>query len=43
MIVKHKMETQLRREIEIHSHLEHPNIAELYTWFHDKVIFKFKL
>jgi serine/threonine protein kinase len=29
------MECQLRREIEIQSHLRHPNIIRLYGYFHD--------
>ncbi|XP_029850947.2 aurora kinase A isoform X2 [Ixodes scapularis] len=31
-----EMENQLRREIEIQSHLKHPHILKLYGWFHDK-------
>ncbi|GHP11070.1 hypothetical protein PPROV_000980000 [Pycnococcus provasolii] len=31
----HKVEHQLRREIEIQSHLRHPNILRLYGYFHD--------
>ncbi|XP_064607863.1 uncharacterized protein LOC135472331 [Liolophura sinensis] len=30
------VEHQLRREIEIQSHLRHPNILKLYGYFHDK-------
>ncbi|GAB1602060.1 aurora kinase B [Argonauta hians] len=30
------VEHQLRREIEIQSHLRHPNILRLYGYFHDK-------
>ena len=33
---KHSVEHQLRREIEILSHLRHKHIIRLYTWFHDK-------
>lgn len=29
------VEHQLRREIEIQSHLRHPNILRLYGYFHD--------
>ncbi|KAL6061743.1 Aurora kinase [Balamuthia mandrillaris] len=32
---KNKVEHQLRREIEIQSHLRHPNILRLYGYFHD--------
>ncbi|KAF8566556.1 hypothetical protein P879_07934 [Paragonimus westermani] len=35
-IVKNKLEHQLRRELEIMCHLRHPNILQLYTYFHDK-------
>lgn len=31
-----KVEKQLRREIEIQSHLRHPNILRLYGYFHDE-------
>ncbi|KAK4882006.1 hypothetical protein RN001_005325 [Aquatica leii] len=34
-IVKSNVERQVLREIEIQSHLKHPNILELLTWFHD--------
>ncbi|XP_015448036.1 aurora kinase C isoform X1 [Pteropus alecto] len=34
-IEKEGMEHQLRREIEIQSHLQHPNILRLYNYFHD--------
>lgn len=30
------MEHQIRREIEIMCHLQHPNILQLYTYFHDE-------
>lgn len=30
------VEHQLRREIEIQSHLRHPNILRLYGYFYDK-------
>ena len=33
---KHTVEHQLRREIEILSHLRHKHIIRLFTWFHDK-------
>ncbi|XP_052232918.1 aurora kinase A-like [Dreissena polymorpha] len=33
---KSGVEHQLRREIEIQSHLQHDNILRLYNWFHDK-------
>ncbi|KAI4888374.1 hypothetical protein NFI96_010907 [Prochilodus magdalenae] len=32
---KEGVEHQLRREIEIHSHLKHPNILRFYNYFHD--------
>lgn len=32
-----KVEHQLRREIEIQSHLRHPNILRLYGYFYDAV------
>lgn len=32
---KNNVEHQLRREVEIQSHLRHPNILCLYNWFHD--------
>ncbi|XP_077486578.1 aurora kinase C-like [Amblyomma americanum] len=35
-LAKYSMENQLRREIEIQSHLRHPNILCLYNWFHDE-------
>lgn len=31
------VEHQLRREIEIQSHLRHPNILRMYGYFYDKV------
>uniref|UniRef100_A0A6G3MIE7 Aurora kinase A (Trinotate prediction) n=1 Tax=Henneguya salminicola TaxID=69463 RepID=A0A6G3MIE7_HENSL len=34
-LVKNSVEHQLRREIEIQSHLRHPNILRLYGYFHD--------
>lgn len=34
-IVKNKLEHQIRREIEIMCHLQHPHILQLYTYFHD--------
>ncbi|CAG8433073.1 10702_t:CDS:2 [Diversispora eburnea] len=33
---EHKLEGQLKREIEIQCHLRHPNILRLYGYFHDK-------
>uniref|UniRef100_H2ZV04 non-specific serine/threonine protein kinase n=1 Tax=Latimeria chalumnae TaxID=7897 RepID=H2ZV04_LATCH len=33
---KEGVEHQLRREIEIQSHLKHPNILRLYNYFHDR-------
>ena len=34
-VEQHKMHHQLRREIEIQSHLRHPNILRLYGYFYD--------
>lgn len=34
-LVKGQVEHQLRREIEIQSHLRHPNILRLFGYFHD--------
>ncbi|XP_054710777.1 aurora kinase B-like [Uloborus diversus] len=34
-ILKNGVETQLRREIEIQSHLQHPGVLRLYTYFWD--------
>jgi serine/threonine protein kinase len=34
-IVANKVEKQIRREIEIQTHLRHPNILRLYGYFHD--------
>ncbi len=34
-LVKGRVEKQLLREIEIQSHLKHPHILRLFTWFHD--------
>ena len=31
------VEHQLRREVEIQSHLRHPNILRLYGYFYDEV------
>lgn len=36
-----QVEHQLRREVEIQSHLRHPNILRLYGYFYDQV-FSFK-
>ncbi|CAG8487428.1 2871_t:CDS:2, partial [Acaulospora morrowiae] len=33
---EHKLEEQLKREIEIQCHLRHPNILRLFGFFHDK-------
>ncbi|KAK1297762.1 Serine/threonine-protein kinase Aurora-3 [Acorus calamus] len=33
---KYRMQDQLRREIEIQSDLNHPNIIRLFGWFHDE-------
>merc|ERR1719408_274013 len=35
-LIKHRVEHQLRREIEIQSHCRHVNILRLYSWFHDE-------
>lgn len=35
-LLKGQVEHQLRREIEIQSHLRHPNILRLFGYFHDK-------
>merc|ERR1719163_2427432 len=35
-LIKHRVEHQLRREIEIQSHLRHANILRLYSFFHDE-------
>lgn len=35
-LVKSQFETQLRREIEIQSHLRHPNILRCYGYFYDE-------
>ncbi|KAJ3634037.1 hypothetical protein MTP99_010947 [Tenebrio molitor] len=34
-LVKGRVERQILREIEIQSHLKHPNILQLLCWFHD--------
>lgn len=34
-LIKHRVEHQLRREIEIQSHCRHVNILRLYSFFHD--------
>lgn len=33
---KASVEHQFRRELEIQSHLKHPNILRMYGWFHDE-------
>eukprot|EP00803_Ostreobium_quekettii_P006835 evm.model.scf_9.21 EVM.evm.TU.scf_9.21 scf_9:271424-278855(-) len=35
-LTKARMEHQLKREIEIQTSLYHPNIIQMYTYFHDK-------
>ncbi|KAI8874346.1 kinase-like protein [Ramicandelaber brevisporus] len=35
-LVKDDLHKQLRREIDIHSNLCHPNISRLYNYFHDR-------
>lgn len=35
-LVKNNVQHQLRREIEIQSHLQHPNILRLFGYFHDE-------
>lgn len=35
-LIKGQVEHQLRREIEIQSHLRHPNILRLFGYFHDQ-------
>lgn len=35
-LVRHNVQHQLRREIEIQSHLKHPNILELFGYFYDE-------
>jgi len=35
-LIKHRVEHQLRREIEIQSHCRHVNILRLYNFFHDE-------
>ncbi|RWS30071.1 aurora kinase A-like protein [Leptotrombidium deliense] len=35
-LLKNNVQHQLRREIEIQSHMQHPNILRLYGYFHDK-------
>jgi len=35
-LIKHRVEHQLRREIEIQSHCRHVNILRLYHFFHDE-------
>ncbi|KAG8131663.1 hypothetical protein E2320_009573, partial [Naja naja] len=36
VLEKAQLEHQLRREIEILSHLSHPNILRMYNYFHDR-------
>lgn len=38
-----QVEHQLRREIEIQSHLRHPNILRLYGYFYDQVIAQWRI
>lgn len=35
-LIKSNVQTQLRREIEIQSHLSHPNILQMYGFFNDE-------
>ncbi|XP_011314672.1 aurora kinase A isoform X2 [Fopius arisanus] len=35
-IAKTEMKQQVRKEIEIHTHLNHPNILRMYGWFQDE-------
>jgi aurora kinase len=35
-ILENRVEKQIRREIEIQTHLRHPNILRLYGYFHDE-------
>jgi len=35
-LVNNQVEKQLQREIEIQSHLRHPNILRLFGWWHDE-------
>lgn len=35
-LIKHNVQHQLRREIEIQAHLHHPNILQLFGYFHDE-------
>eukprot|EP00127_Corallochytrium_limacisporum_P003592 Clim_evm75s150 gene=Clim_evmTU75s150 len=35
-LCKNKMEHQLQREIEIQTHLRHPNVLRLFAYFHDE-------
>ncbi|KAI3403043.2 IPL1 [Candida oxycetoniae] len=37
LIMKHGIERNFRREVEIQSQLNHENITRLYTWFHDSI------
>lgn len=39
-LTQSNVEHQLRREIEIQSHLRHVNILRLYGYFYDKVFFQ---
>ncbi|KAL2693999.1 Serine/threonine-protein kinase ark1 [[Neocosmospora] mangrovei] len=34
-LIQHRVEKQVRREIEIQSNLRHPNILQMYNYFHD--------
>ncbi|KAL1490535.1 hypothetical protein ABEB36_013211 [Hypothenemus hampei] len=34
-VVQNRVERQVLREIEIQSHLKHPNVLQLLAWFHD--------
>ena len=35
-LVNNQVENQLRREIEIQSHMRHPHILRLFGWFDDE-------
>lgn len=35
-LIKHQVEHQLQREIEIQAHLRHPNILRMYSFFYDE-------
>jgi len=35
-IMNHQIINQVRREIEIHTHLKHPNVINMYGFFYDE-------